>query len=306
MTMKRILAFFTCLILPLCAFAQNQGDATPLGASGTKIMCNVNSALTATASGDGKLNYPACTTAGQLLVSASSLVPGVAATSLGKAEDAVHTTGDTGVMALGVANEASSNISGTDGDYTPIATTRKGAVLVDIEGTHQLNNANGLLKPEDSVAGSGDNGVLPFLVREDALTSSASGSGDYITGKADSSGRQVVAYSPPGEMWNACSGVASGTIDVAIKAAVASNRLYVTSLECTNTASAVSTQLAIDDAAAQVWTMYVASATIGFASDKITFNPPLRMAAVNTALNVKPATTSAAVTCCASGYISTQ
>jgi hypothetical protein len=59
----------------------------------------------------------------------TSIVPGTGATNLGKAEDAAFTTGDTGVMALGVANEAGSNLSGTDGDYTPIRTNRAGTVF---------------------------------------------------------------------------------------------------------------------------------------------------------------------------------
>lgn len=35
-----------------------------------------------------------------------SVVPGTAATNLGKAEDGAHTTGDVGVMVLGVHNDA--------------------------------------------------------------------------------------------------------------------------------------------------------------------------------------------------------
>lgn len=58
----------------------------------------------------------------------TSIVPGTGATSLGKPEDGAHTSGDTGVMALAVANEAQTNLSGTDGDYTPIGTNRKGTV----------------------------------------------------------------------------------------------------------------------------------------------------------------------------------
>src|SRR4051812_11996746 len=46
------------------------------------------------------------------------VVPGVAATDLGKAEDAVHADGDTGVMFLGVANiNNGTNLSGAEGDY---------------------------------------------------------------------------------------------------------------------------------------------------------------------------------------------
>lgn len=47
---------------------------------------------------------------------------------LKKREDAVHASGDFGIMALAVANEAAINLSGTDGDYTPIRVKRDGTV----------------------------------------------------------------------------------------------------------------------------------------------------------------------------------
>ena len=64
-----------------------------------------------------------------LAVYSTTVTPGTSATSLGKAEDAVHTTGDTGVFALGVGNVAQSTFA-ADGDYTPIAVDTKGNVMV--------------------------------------------------------------------------------------------------------------------------------------------------------------------------------
>lgn len=66
-----------------------------------------------------------------LPLNGSTNTPGTSATSLGKAEDAVHTTGDTGVMFLGVANEAQSDLVSADGDYSPAATTLKGNVFIE-------------------------------------------------------------------------------------------------------------------------------------------------------------------------------
>lgn len=61
----------------------------------------------------------------------NSVTPGTAAAHLGKAEDAPHATGDTGVMLLGVRNDSlATSFSGTDGDYTPIALTAKGEVFI--------------------------------------------------------------------------------------------------------------------------------------------------------------------------------
>lgn len=49
-----------------------------------------------------------------------SVVPGTGATALGKAEDAAHTTGDTGVAILAVRRDTAAVGSGTDGDYSTI------------------------------------------------------------------------------------------------------------------------------------------------------------------------------------------
>lgn len=58
----------------------------------------------------------------------TSVVPGVAATNLGKAEDAAHTTGDTGVMALAVRADTAASTAGTTGDYQPPITNNVGAL----------------------------------------------------------------------------------------------------------------------------------------------------------------------------------
>jgi hypothetical protein len=61
----------------------------------------------------------------------TSVTPGTAAGNLGKAEDAGHTTGDVGVMMLGVRNEGHDDFSGTDKDYVPFATDATGDVYVN-------------------------------------------------------------------------------------------------------------------------------------------------------------------------------
>ena len=60
----------------------------------------------------------------------TSIVPGVAATNLGKAEDAGHTSGDTGVMCLAVRQLADAALSGTDLDYEPLQTNAIGHLKV--------------------------------------------------------------------------------------------------------------------------------------------------------------------------------
>lgn len=67
---------------------------------------------------------------GVLSVSTTSDTPGTGATNLGKAEDAAHTSGDTGVAAWGVRNDNLATTYGQDQDYGPLATDLNGRVMV--------------------------------------------------------------------------------------------------------------------------------------------------------------------------------
>lgn len=59
-----------------------------------------------------------------------SIVPGTAATNLGKAEDAAHASGDTGIAAWGVRNDNLATTYGADQDYAPFATDANGRTMV--------------------------------------------------------------------------------------------------------------------------------------------------------------------------------
>lgn len=61
--------------------------------------------------------------------SVTSIVPGTGATNLGKAEDAVHASGDVGVFSLSVANEAQTTLA-ADGDYIARSADTKGNTVV--------------------------------------------------------------------------------------------------------------------------------------------------------------------------------
>lgn len=62
-------------------------------------------------------------------VDITSEIPGTGATNLGKAEDAGHTTGDTGVFALGVRNDTLADVTTTTADYSQLSTDIKGRVM---------------------------------------------------------------------------------------------------------------------------------------------------------------------------------
>jgi len=63
-------------------------------------------------------------------VDVTSIVPGVAATNLGKAEDAAHSSGDVGVMALTVRQNTAAALGATDADYQPLVTDANGRLHV--------------------------------------------------------------------------------------------------------------------------------------------------------------------------------
>lgn len=72
------------------------------------------------------------------LTGTTTLTPGTGATNLGKAEDAAHTTGDVGVMDLGVRNDTLADQTNTNADY--------GAKSVDIKGRVMTAGAPRALK----------------------------------------------------------------------------------------------------------------------------------------------------------------
>ena len=90
-----------------------------------------------------------------------SVTPGTGATNLGKAEDSAHTTGDVGVMSLGVRKAADGPHSGADGDYEPLQTDENGFLKVNIK------------------AGAGSGGTAST---DDAAFTAGSGSGTPMMG----------------------------------------------------------------------------------------------------------------------------
>ncbi len=114
---------------------------------------------------------------GRVHCNVGALVPGTGATALGKAEDAAHTTGDTGVFILGVANSTHTTAFAADGDYTPIGVDITGKV--GIRGTFA----------EDAAATSGDLGVQILTKRTDVSAVSSGTDGDYSTLNVDEAGK---------------------------------------------------------------------------------------------------------------------
>ena len=118
-------------------------------------------------------------------VDVTTVVPGTGATNLGKAEDAAHTTGDTGVMTLAVRNDSGSALAGTDGDYIPLSTDSAGALRV-------TGGGGGTEYTEDAAAASDPAGGMSMAVRADSLAAVTSTDGDNIALRATNKGELYV------------------------------------------------------------------------------------------------------------------
>lgn len=115
----------------------------------------------------------------------TAVVPGTAATNLGKAEDAAAGDGDTGVAVLAVRRDSASSGVSADGDYANLSVDSTGALRV-------TGGGGGTQYAEDAAHVSGDTGTLALVVRQDSITGSTSADGDYGAMKADSAGRLYV------------------------------------------------------------------------------------------------------------------
>ena len=119
------------------------GGALTVDNAGT-FAVQVSSALPAGTNAVGKLAANSGVDIGD--VDVLSVVPGTSASNLGKAEDAGHSTGDVGVMALTVRQDTAAALSGTDADYQPLITDASGRLHVNVGntitvGSHAVTNA---------------------------------------------------------------------------------------------------------------------------------------------------------------------
>lgn len=105
-----------------------------------------------------------------------TITPGTAASSLGKAEDAAHTSGDVGVFALAVRSDTAASTGGTDGDYSALITDSTGRLHCNVSNTltvasHAVTNAGTFVVQIDGAA-------LTALQLIDDLTSVAHDAAD--------------------------------------------------------------------------------------------------------------------------------
>lgn len=239
-------------------------------------------------------------------VDVTSIVPGVAATNLGKAEDAVHSSGDVGVMALAVRDDAPSAATAAVGDYTPLLTNATGHLyVIDPTGNALITTGNASLA---TIAGDTTNIETAIQIIDDwdaTHASAAPADGAQVMGAAystalptdvgadadaarlvtDRYGRLCTGLQP--QAAKAVVNNADTTTAREIVAAAATRRIFVTSL-IISVDTAGNYWLEDGDATAVTGKFYLA-ANGGCA---ITFpeGTPLNTVTQNKALNVKGST----------------
>lgn len=127
------------------AAKQDTGNTSLASIDGKITAVNTGAVvLAAGTAGIGKLTANSGVDIGDVdVTTVGTITPGTAATNLGKAEDAVHTTGDVGVMSLGVRNDTLASTSSASADYTQLSTDISGIVMVAgapraLKGTFQV------------------------------------------------------------------------------------------------------------------------------------------------------------------------
>lgn len=178
----------------------------------------ISNALPAGTNAIGKLAANSGVDIGDVdVTTVGTVTPGTAATSLGKAEDAAHSSGDVGVFALGVRQDTATQLAGTDGDYSPLITDASGRLhtIASLAASQTLatvttvatvtnvatigtsvtpgTSAAHLGKAEDAAHSSGDTGVMGLAVRRDADTTLVGTDGDYAPLQVNAAGSLKVA-----------------------------------------------------------------------------------------------------------------
>jgi hypothetical protein len=129
------------------------------------------------------------------------------ASDLGKAEDAAHTSGDTGVMLLAVRQDTLAALAGTTGDYIPHTTDNLGQTRVSkpTAGAATLSNVNDTASSTTLLAAS--------ATRKGAICHNDSTSILYLKYGATASATSFTAKIPADGYWEMPEPIYTGIID---------------------------------------------------------------------------------------------
>lgn len=218
----------------------------------------------------------------------TSVTPGTSAAHLGKAEDAVAGSGDTGVFSLSVANEAQSTLA-ADGDYIARAADTKGNSIMVGNIAHDGADAGAPVK----IGGKAVNAEPAAVVNNDRA--------NFIT---DLVGKQItLPYANPENFVSGAitSAMTSTTSTSLIAAPAAGLRNYITTIIVSNAHATVGTDIIIQDGSGGTTLMTIPAAAV-YGGAVITLPVPLRQPTTATAIYCANVTTGASTKVSAVGY----
>jgi hypothetical protein len=223
-------------------------SALPTGAATAALQTAGNNILTTIDVDTGIL--AAAVTASKVQTEVLSVIPGVGATNLGKAIQSAQGTTDTGVPALVVRNDTLADLSGADGDYTPLQVNATGALYVAVHSSAlptgaatstlqtsseailttintSLDNIEadadtsaGAVKNIQSAQGTTDPGIPALVVRNDTLADLAGADHDYAPLQVNASGALYTTVSTGSiDVTSIVPGVAATSLGKAIQSA---------------------------------------------------------------------------------------
>lgn len=147
--------------------------------SGTEMQVDVVAALPAGANAIGKLAANSGVDIGD--VDVTSVVPGTAATNLGKAVGGATGATDTGIAALVVRDDSLTTLSDPDGDYVPLRVGSTGAL-------HVTGGGGGTEYTEDVATANPIVGTATMMERDDALAGLTPAEGDWAALRCSAEG----------------------------------------------------------------------------------------------------------------------
>lgn len=177
------------------AIAENEDVGSASADRGVKMLV-IQRATPADTAADLDYSFPQMS-AGRLWNSSivTDVVPGVAATNLGKAEDAAAASADTGIFNLGVRNETLTAPTNTDGDYSQFSVDNSGRTLIVEAPTAAMSRGTATITASTSdtsiVAASGSASLKTYI--RSCQIANTGGSTTLVTFK-DGSGGSTLGF----------------------------------------------------------------------------------------------------------------
>ena len=245
----------------------------------------------------------------------NSVTPGTGQTNLGKAEDAAHVTGATGVMSLAVRQDTAASLSDTDGDYTPLIVDSSGRLhtVASQAGTWNVGTVTTVTTCStvstltgSSVAHDSPDAQSPHKIGARAVNAdiTAVANNDRTDLVATLTGKLITHpwSNPENFISGAITSAMTGTTSTSLISAPGSGlRNYITQITVSNSHATVGTDVIIQDGSGGT-TLYTIPAAAVYGGAVINFPVPLRQPTANTALYCANVTTGASTKVSASGF----